>query len=344
MVEQDRADRAVVLQVVLAGRVVAVPGDHIERAVPDRGAVELAAPLHGDRRRHLAVLERRHRGLEVAAVGHAVGADRATPRQLELLAVVLAHEAACRAFQDLDPVDQAARDQRDLLRGQVDDAELGAEPQLAFLRHHQQLAVGRVEVLVDHRGGDQVDVARHADLGVDVAGRGHGPHAGQPGQFLAGMRHRAPAVLAERDHVRIDVRRRAPVRQVDLGEAVGVLHRRPDPVAPSAFVLVARRGEGGARELLAVQTVVALLRAVHALRQGAGQGLGLEVVTEPRHVAGSTGGGRGPFRRSDRYLLCAHGIRPFPSNLALGQSADLIRLVAPAAEGRISLASSPGVS
>ena len=64
-------------QVVLVRRVVAVPGDHVQRRVADarrpQGALELGQQLEVA----FAILERRHRGEEIARIGQAVGADRA---------------------------------------------------------------------------------------------------------------------------------------------------------------------------------------------------------------------------------------------------------------------------
>ena len=128
------------------------------------GHPERAAPLHEQPRRRVAVLVGRDRRQEVARVGQAVGADRAALGQRERAAVVLAEIAARRAVRQLDAKLDAARDHRDLAGLDVDDAELGAEPQPALLRHEQQLAVGVVEVLVLHRAGDEIDVRRHAGL------------------------------------------------------------------------------------------------------------------------------------------------------------------------------------
>ena len=283
MVEQDRADRAIGAQVVLVGRVIAVPGHHVERAVTDMGLMELSAPLDGHGRGRFAILEGCHRRLEVTRVGHAVGPDRTPARQLELLAVVFTDEAPAGPFQHLDPVDQAARDDGDLLRLEVDDAQLGGEPQPPFLRHHQQLAVGREEIAVHHTLGHKVDMARHPHLRVHVTRRGHGAHARKPGQGLVRMRQGIPAVLAQAGHVLRDMRRGFPVGQLDPLVAVRMLDRGADAIAPGP--LGAHIGEGGARKLLAIKTVVAFLRAVHALRQRTGQRLGLEVVAEAGHIA-----------------------------------------------------------
>ena len=70
-----------------------------------------------------------------------------------------------------------------------------------------------------------------------------------------------------------------------LSKLAEVRHRGPDAIEPGAFVGGARRREGRSAQLLGIQTVGALLRRVAADRQGAGQGLGLEAVAEPGHVA-----------------------------------------------------------
>ncbi|MPL83872.1 hypothetical protein SDC9_29831 [bioreactor metagenome] len=308
MVEQDRTHRAVGAQIVFVGAVIAVPGDDVERAVIDPGLVEAAAPLDDHARTRLAVLEGGDGAFEVARVGEAVRADRAAAGQVELLAVILAHEAAGGAVQHLDPIDEAARQDGDFLGLEVDHAELGAEPQPALLRHHQQLAVGREEIFVLHRAGDEVDVARHADLGVHVARGSDRAHAGDPGQRLARgrHRHRVPAILAKARHLRHHIRRGLPIGHVDLGKPAGVLDRGADAIAPGALVLAARRGEGGARELFGIEAVIAFLRAVLPLRQRAGQGLGLEVIAETGHVALVRAGGAGRADHARGQRLAGH--------------------------------------
>ena len=72
MIEGDGAHGREVAQIVLVGRVVAVPGHHVERRVADLGDVELAAPLDGEARLLLPILERRPRCLDVAGVGKAI--------------------------------------------------------------------------------------------------------------------------------------------------------------------------------------------------------------------------------------------------------------------------------
>ena len=178
--------------------------------------MKLAAPLDRDGRGRLAILEGGDGGLEIAAVGHAVGADRAAAGQFELLPVVLADKAARGAVDKFYPVDQPARQDGDLLRLQVDDAQFSAEPQPTLLRDDEQFAVGGVEIFVHHRRGDEVDVAGHAHLRVHVPRRGHGPHPRQPGQLFVRVRHRVPAVLTERDHVIDHMGGASPIGQRDL--------------------------------------------------------------------------------------------------------------------------------
>ncbi len=287
-----------------------MPGDHVQRRVPDLAAVEVPAPLDGQRGRSLHVLERGDRRLEVAPVGHAVRADGPAFGQPELLAVVLAHEAARGPVDELHAVHEPARQDHDLLRLHRQHAELGVEAQPPLLRHHQQLRVRALEVGVPHGRGHEVDVTRHAALHRDLPGRRHRAHAVHPVERLVGVRHRIPAVLAERHDVGVHQRCGAPVRQIHARVASGMAYRRADSVAPGALVRVPRRREGGARQLLAVQSVGRALRAVAPLRQGAGQRLGLEVVAEAAHEA-RLGRGRGPVcrasGRTDRFMAGGRG-------------------------------------
>jgi hypothetical protein len=46
VIEQHSADRREPTQIVFVRDVIAVPGHHVERRMPDLGPVELTAPLH----------------------------------------------------------------------------------------------------------------------------------------------------------------------------------------------------------------------------------------------------------------------------------------------------------
>src|SRR5688500_2731523 len=55
-------------------------------------------------------------------------------------------------------------------------------------------------------------------------------------------------------------------------------------VEPGAAILSARRGEGGAGQLLGIEAESRLLRRVAPLRKRAGHGLGGEMIAEAGHV------------------------------------------------------------
>ena len=108
--------------------------------------------------------KRGDRRQEVARVGEAVRADRAEVGQAEVGAEVLADVAARLTVEQLDSKANAARDDDDLLRLDVDRAELGDEALAAVLRDDEQLAVGVVERALLHRAVRRVDVRRGAGL------------------------------------------------------------------------------------------------------------------------------------------------------------------------------------
>lgn len=74
MVVRDGVHAVEVVEVVLVGRVVAVPRHHVERRVGQRRLEQVPAELVDDPEvGGLAVLEGRHGVQEVARVGQAVG-------------------------------------------------------------------------------------------------------------------------------------------------------------------------------------------------------------------------------------------------------------------------------
>ena len=201
------------------------------------------------------ILERRMRGFEVARIGQAVGSDRAEVGQLQQRTVVLADVATARAIGQFNAEAHAARDHRDLLRLDLDHAQLGQQAQRAQLRHDQQLAVGVVEVAADHIavGGVQVN-----DTGMRV-GRAVATHCTGPRRSPSAAQAAAAdssAAGSARPAVRRNHSAAATARTGEL--AMG--HRRADPVQPAAAVAATRRGEGGAGQLFGVQAVGHLLR------------------------------------------------------------------------------------
>src|SRR5262245_16573275 len=99
----------------------------------------------------LAVLVPRNGCAEIARVCETVGSDGSEVRQLERRAQVLGDITACLAVRQLNPKPQTTRDDCNFLRLDIDDAELGCEPQRTELGDDQQLAVGIVEKTIDHR-------------------------------------------------------------------------------------------------------------------------------------------------------------------------------------------------
>ncbi len=239
-------------------------------------------------RRPVGILEGGDWREEVARVGQAVGADRPAFRQRERAAVVFAQVAARRTVAELDPNLDAARDHRALAGFDVDDAELGPQPQLALLLDEQHLAVGVVEVLVLHRARDEIHVRAHAGLRAGVAGGGDRAHALEKRLRRLRERQRIPAHRGDR-HVHLVTRRGPPRPDVGFLEPADVRHGRPDAVQPRPLVAGPRRGERRTAQLLGVEAIRALLWRVAANRQGARQGLGFEAVAEARHVAGGDG-------------------------------------------------------
>jgi hypothetical protein len=203
--------------------------------------------------------------------------------QRESASVVLAHVAARRPVGQLDADLDAARNDRHLAGCDVDDAELGPQPQRPRLRHEEQLAVGVVEVLVHHRTRHEVDVRAHPGLRAGITGGRDRAHAVDERHRLLGQRHRAPAHRRDR-HLHLVARRGAPQADIGLVEVAEVRHRRADAIEPGALVGGARRRERRAAELLGVEPVGALLRRVAADRQRSRQRFGLEAVAKPRHV------------------------------------------------------------
>ena len=108
MVEADRAQRVEPRQIVFVGRVIAVPGDDVERRMVELRGPQIAGELDDDLELFVSILKGGDRGQKIARVGEPVGADRTQFRQAEQLAVILADIAAGarrrgRATRNLTP-------------------------------------------------------------------------------------------------------------------------------------------------------------------------------------------------------------------------------------------------
>lgn len=181
----DCADGVEAAQVVLVGVVVALPGDDVKGRVCLARLEERIVHLDGDGegvaalecRRAKVLAEVRHGGLEVARVGESVGANGAQLGQHEVALVQLQRIASGRA-RDADVVLDAAGDDGDLHGPHQQPAELGADVEVALLRHNQEVAVGRVKGRVGvHALAGGVDEHAQALLQRGIACAGHEPHA-----------------------------------------------------------------------------------------------------------------------------------------------------------------------
>ncbi|PAV93097.1 hypothetical protein WR25_09979 [Diploscapter pachys] len=233
MVETDRVDRVEVRQVVAPWGEIAVPCHHVERAVVERHRPQRSHELLDHLGRLVAILEPRDRRFEIARVGEAVGADGAEIGQAE---------QAARAEAD------TTGDERDLAGRDVETTEFGQQLQPAGLGHEQQLAVGIHEDTGAHVGIGGVDVHRDAFEVRRMPVGEHRRHAVDQVGARRRLRDRVPAqaIGCERRVVGAGGEAlRAVVARVGR-----VLRGRAHAVQPRAAILVARRGEGGAAELL----------------------------------------------------------------------------------------------
>ena len=170
VVEADRVDAVEAGEVVLAGRVVAVPGDDVEWGVVEVCSPEVALKFGDDLKGGVvAVVVGGVWGEKVASVGKAVGADCTELRQSEAGAVVFEEVAASLGGKQLDAELDAARNDGNFAGCEIDDAEFGVEHEATELGHEEKLAVGGVEEAVAHAFGSGVDVDGDAGVHGEVA-------------------------------------------------------------------------------------------------------------------------------------------------------------------------------
>ena len=269
MVEEDGADGGEGAEVVLIGRVVAVPGDDVQRGVLDGRGPEGASPLDGEGGGGVAVFEGGDGGEEVARVGEAVGSDGAAFGESEGGAVVFADVSAGGTGGEFCAELYAARNDADFSGSDVDGAELGAEAEGAFLRDDEEFAVGVVEIFVLHGAGCEEEMGCHAGVGGGVSCGGDGADAFDEGERVGGD---GDGVPAERGGGEIGFRRGrgAPEGLRERLEISPVRDGRADTIEPGAFVGGARRGERRAGDLFGVEAVGAFLRGVAADGERAG--------------------------------------------------------------------------
>src|SRR5438552_3304782 len=147
MVEADRPDRVEEREIVDIRRVIAVPGDDVERRMVEPGHPKIALEFGDHLEGLVAVLEGGDRRAEIARIGEAVGADRAQFWKPEERAVILADIASRSSVRQLDPELDAARNHGNFSGFRLDHAELGGEARtspLSILRNGGCIAEGRM--------------------------------------------------------------------------------------------------------------------------------------------------------------------------------------------------------
>ena len=98
MIEGDGVDAVEAGKIVFVGSVVAVPADHVERAVIDWRRPQLTEKLGGDAEVAFAVFVSGNGGKEVARIGESVCTDGSEFRQAKRKTVVFADVAARLSF------------------------------------------------------------------------------------------------------------------------------------------------------------------------------------------------------------------------------------------------------
>jgi hypothetical protein len=138
-----------------------MPGDDIERLVIHSRAPKAAQELAYQLAFVVEIFVASMRCLEIPRVRESVRADGPEIRELERGAEVFTNVTARGARRQNDAKAQAARNDGDFLRFDVQPSELRIEVEAAKLRHDEQLAIGAVEKSPVHGsiGGIQMDRA-----------------------------------------------------------------------------------------------------------------------------------------------------------------------------------------
>ena len=261
-----------------------MPGNNVQRPMTDFSHIEPTTPFDMYSARRFLVFKGGMRRLEIAGVGQAIRADRASVRQGEFGTVILANISArfgtIGGHGNLE--DHAARYDAKFKRGHFHAAKFGENLNRSGLRHDHHLTVGIEKIIVDHIGVEDIGMGGHSCLGGRIAGRRHGANAVQ--EVGAGLRsgQRVPAKLAQ--SLIFMTGRRFPMRALHGKKPFGVPDTGPNSIEPGPFVRAAWCGKRRAGQLFGVQAVIALLGAVLALGQCAGQAFGLKIVSEAGHV------------------------------------------------------------
>jgi hypothetical protein len=214
---------------------------------------------------------------EVARVGQAVAADRPQVRQLEHGAKVFADIAACDTIRQADTEADTARNQGNFLRFHVEYAKLGFNMQAPLLRHDEEFTIGIAEPPIRHVAIGDVDMDADSALGLRRSVTGHGVDAFDEIHGRCGNRQRIPAQLIRGYRAGTEIT--VECRLDKFGKRT--MHRSgSDAIQPTAPICMPGCRECRAAHLLGIQAMRHVLRRIAALRQGARNGFGGELVAE----------------------------------------------------------------
>ncbi len=213
-----------------------------------------------------AILVPRHGSQKITRIRQPVRADRAEVRKTQWRAEILAHITSCPAVQQLHTEAQAARHDGDLLRLDLEHAELRGEAQAPELRHDQQLPVGVIDKALLHRAVGDVPVNSTPPVLIRRSVSPRGDQARHEVRRCRGNRQRVPAQGVGRSGLETMTEPRSRGGRLEFA----VRDSRPDPVQPAVAVGLSRRRERRARELLGVQAIRAALWRIASLGERTG--------------------------------------------------------------------------
>src|ERR1700722_7709487 len=206
-----------------------------------------------------------YRGLEVAWVRPAVGADRSELWKQQGRPANLTKIAARRTVGQLDPETQAARNHHDLLRLEVYQPQLGGHAQPSLLGDDQQFGVRIVEESVRHGPVRDIPVDGASGLRIGRAVAPNSAHTLDEVSWFGRNRQWTPTQRIRRGRYLVEaIRKRTVVAALEC-----TMHgRRPDPIQPASTVGMPGRRKCGPGKLLGIQPVRAPLRRVAPFGKG----------------------------------------------------------------------------
>ena len=128
MVEKQRPYWRKTTQIILIGRVVAVPGDHVQRGMLYLRGPKHAIPFHHQGPWSIMIFIGRNGSQKVARIRQAISAYRPAFGQTECCAIVFANVSTGGSAQQLDTNLHPARNDANLSGNHVNCPKFGTEP------------------------------------------------------------------------------------------------------------------------------------------------------------------------------------------------------------------------